>query len=176
MLTTLDMVDEDLKCANESEKPDKYKSIVKKLKNKVKNLEQELKDINHENYIDKEENLQDIRILSKENKLLEGIIGILLQNNEIDIIRGQCTFNEDSGEYRIPPFYLKNKQLVFPKLPDNQSIDMIRQMQDNRSVVFDEQTNSNKDRNAPKTRERDQNSRLGGTPLKSNGSGKNLLK
>ena len=57
MLTTLDMVDEDLKCANESEKPDKYKSIVKKLKNKVKNLEQELKDINHENYIDKEENL-----------------------------------------------------------------------------------------------------------------------
>ena len=79
----------------------------------------------------------------------------MLQPTEIDIIRGQCTFNEDSGEYRIPPFYLKNKQIVFPKLADNQSMDIIRQMQDNRSVVFDEQTNSNKDRNAPKTRERD---------------------
>lgn len=96
--------------------------------------------------------MEDIRILSKENKLLEGIIGILLQPTEIDIVRSQCIFNEDSGEYRIPPFYLKNKQIVFPKLSDNQSLDMIRQMQDNRSVVFEENKNSSKDRNDAKTR------------------------
>lgn len=78
---------------NATQKAEKYKSIVKKLKGKAKNLEQELKDINHENYIEKEQNLEDIRVLSKENKLLEGIIGILLHPTELDTVRGQCEYN-----------------------------------------------------------------------------------
>lgn len=61
----------------------KYQGLVRRLKSKVKNLEQELRDINHENYMEKECNLEDIRILSKENRLLEGIIGIMLQPTEL---------------------------------------------------------------------------------------------
>lgn len=53
MKTIGEIDDEDLKDANEGEKIDKYKSVVKKLKNKVKNLEQELRDITHENFVDK---------------------------------------------------------------------------------------------------------------------------
>lgn len=36
---------------------EKYKNVVKKLKSKVKSLEQDLKDIQHENFLDKEQNL-----------------------------------------------------------------------------------------------------------------------
>ena len=61
----------------------KYQGLVRRLKSKVKNLEQELRDISHENYMEKECNLEDIRILSKENRLLEGIIGIMLQPTEL---------------------------------------------------------------------------------------------
>ena len=82
--------------------------------------------------------MEDIRLLSKENKLLEGIIGILLQPTEVETIRGACEYNEEKGEYRIPPFYMKNKQLVLPKLQENQSMDMIRQMQDNRLLLLEE--------------------------------------
>lgn len=75
----------------------KYQSLVKRLKGKVKNLEQELKDINHENYMEKEGNLEDIRLLSKENRFLEGIIGILLQPTELETIRSACEYNDDKG-------------------------------------------------------------------------------
>lgn len=36
---------------------EKYKNVVKKLKSKVKSLQQDLKDIQHENFLDKEQNL-----------------------------------------------------------------------------------------------------------------------
>ncbi len=46
------------------------KQTVKMYKQQIKSLEQELKDIAHENYLDKELVLNDIRELGKENKLL----------------------------------------------------------------------------------------------------------
>ena len=68
---------------NESENIEKYKAIIKKLKAKVKSLQIEIEDINRENYMEKQNHLEDIRDLSKENKLLEGIIHILLQQTEL---------------------------------------------------------------------------------------------
>ena len=43
---------------------------------------------------------------------------------------------------------MKNKQLVLPKLQENQSMDMIRQMQDNRLLLLEEKE---------KIKERDEN-------------------
>ena len=37
----------------------------------------------------------------------------------------------------MPPFYVKNKELVFPKLNQQQSIDMIKQMHNRRQVMVD---------------------------------------
>lgn len=50
---------------NAKEAIEQYKNILKKYKNKVKNLENELKDINHENYMDKEILLDDVRSITK---------------------------------------------------------------------------------------------------------------
>lgn len=61
---------------------------------------------------------------------------MLVQSEELETIKAQSTYSQDNDEYRIPPFYFKGKQLVFPKLPENQSIDMIRQMQENRLLTF----------------------------------------
>ena len=38
----------------------------------------------------------------------------------------------------MPPFYVKNKELVFPKLNKEQSMDMIRAMHDRRTVMVEE--------------------------------------
>ena len=80
--------------SNETEKSDKYKAVAKKLKAKVKNLEQELRDITHENFVDKEENLEDIRVLSKENKMLEAILNVLVTGSDLETIKAQCEFNQ----------------------------------------------------------------------------------
>lgn len=42
---------------------------------------------------------------------------MLVQPEELDLIKSQCNYNEDNDEYKIPPFYFKGKQLVLPKLP-----------------------------------------------------------
>lgn len=65
------------------------KQIVRALKHQIKNLENEIKDIGHENYLDKEMILNDIRELSKENKLLEGIVSILLSPKELVKVKGK---------------------------------------------------------------------------------------
>lgn len=61
--------------------------------------------------------MEDIRVLSKENKMLEAIIQMIVSSTDLDAIKSQCEYSEEQGEYRVPPFYFKSKQLVFPKLP-----------------------------------------------------------
>lgn len=72
--------------------------------------------------MEKESVLEDVRSLSKDNLLLEGIIAMLLKSYEVDAIKTAATYNEEKQEWRIPPFYLKSKQLMLPKLNDNQSL------------------------------------------------------
>lgn len=68
--------------------------------------------------------------------MLEAIIKMLISQSDLETIKSQCEYSEEQGEYKIAPFYFKAKQLIFPKLPENQSIDMIRQMQEHRTLIF----------------------------------------
>ena len=62
---------------------------------------------------------------------------MLLQNHELEEIRESSVYNEEKEEYRVPAFYMKNKELVFPKLQPQQSIDMIKEMHDRRQVMVE---------------------------------------
>lgn len=44
--------------------------MIKKIKYEIKSLQNEINDVAHENYLDKEVVLNDIRELSRENKML----------------------------------------------------------------------------------------------------------
>jgi hypothetical protein len=39
-----------------------------------------------------------------------------LSEDQLAIIKANSEWDEDSKEYRIPPFYFKDKKLVFPKV------------------------------------------------------------
>ena len=149
--------------SNSKEIVDQYKNLVKKYKAKIHSLEVELKDINHENYMDKEILLDDVRVITKENKLLEGIINIMLLSSELESVKEASEYNQEKQEYKIPPFYMKNKTLVFPKLPENQSLEMIKQMQENRNLVF------NKDKIGKENKQSNKESR--DTPIFKNNVG-----
>lgn len=66
----------------------------------------------------------------------------MLQNTELETIREASTFNEEQNEYKVPAFYLKNKEIVFPKLQQQQSVDMIRQMQEGRQIQLEDKENT----------------------------------
>lgn len=41
---------------------------------------------------------------------------MLLTSDEIEIIKSQGEWQDDYAIYKLPPFYLKQKKLIFPKL------------------------------------------------------------
>lgn len=100
--------------------------MIKKQKQKIKSLECDLKDINYENYKDKEELLEEIRSLNKETKMQSCIMSMLLTKEELEIIKSACEYRDESQEYKVPPFYFKSKKLVFPKVCENQALDIVR--------------------------------------------------
>lgn len=42
---------------------------------------------------------------------------MLLNADELFSVKEQCTWNPEKNDYNIVPFYLKDKELKFPKLP-----------------------------------------------------------
>jgi len=46
----------------------------------------------------------------------------------------------------VPPFYFKNKKLVFPKVNENQGLDLIRDYKDNRELVFERRDDGSNNR------------------------------
>ena len=75
----------------------------------------------------------------------------MLLPNELETVKEASEYSDEKQEYKIPPFYMKNKTLVFPKLPENQSLEMIKGMQENRNLVF------NKDRPPKESKEKENN-------------------
>jgi hypothetical protein len=41
---------------------------------------------------------------------------MLVSNDELETLKSASEWNGDCSEYYIPPFYLKEKKLKFPKL------------------------------------------------------------
>ena len=41
---------------------------------------------------------------------------MILTDDEIEIIKGASEWNEDNKKFKIPPFYFKDRKVVFPKL------------------------------------------------------------
>lgn len=58
-----------------------------------------------------------MRALEKENALNKAIIDILLSQKEYLVVRDNAIYDEDSRNYTIRPFILKEKEVRFPKLP-----------------------------------------------------------
>ena len=40
----------------------------------------------------------------------------MLNNDEFEVIKSASNWNEDKNEYKVPPFFFKDKKLKFPKL------------------------------------------------------------
>jgi hypothetical protein len=158
-----------------------FKKLVKKQKQKIKSLECDLKDINYENYKDKEELLEEIRSMNKETKMQNCILGMLLTKEELEIIKSVCEYKEESQEYRVPPFYFKNKKLVFPKVNETQGLDLAKDFKENRDLVFEKKEEAgnpreNRDTSIQKSNNEKENSEYSLNSVIKNAKGSNTEK
>jgi hypothetical protein len=104
----------------QTELEDKNK-IISKLKDKVIMLQMEVKDYKYENERDRSDFTETIKDLIKENKLYNGMLKIILSDNEIKKIIELSKYNEDNEEWYIQPFNFKEKNLKLPTIKKHQS-------------------------------------------------------
>lgn len=69
--------------------------IIQDLHKKYNGAMKEIKDLEKENEGNRGELLESIRSLEKDVKLYSGIARMMLNNDELEAIRGACTWNDD---------------------------------------------------------------------------------
>lgn len=74
--------------------------------------------------------------------MLSAILAMVLSKEEIEVVRNTAVYQEEKGEYRVTPFYLRNKKVVFPKLQENASKDFLVNEIEQRELTFENKTNT----------------------------------
>ena len=59
---------------------------------------------------------------------------MVLNNDEVEVIKSASQWNEDKNDYKVPPFYFKDKKLKFPKLSSAQAMDLVQNEKDGREI------------------------------------------
>ncbi len=117
---------EDAKKRNEAleekrkQEDDVLQNDINKLRNKIKYLESEIIDLRYENERDREDIVETVKELTKESKLYNGMLKMILSENEIKRIVEKSKWNEDNEEWRIQPFSFKEKKLQLPGIRPHQ--------------------------------------------------------
>ncbi|CAK59575.1 unnamed protein product (macronuclear) [Paramecium tetraurelia] len=132
------------KYQNVQEEVDKLRKLVKYLRKKLEEAQNEQKDLKQEVEYEKEDLLDTIRSQEKEIKLYSGIVKMMFNQTELESLQAACEWDDDSQEYKIPPFNFKAKKVNFPNLPYKQAIDLIEQEKADRMLeINSRQTDKN---------------------------------
>ena len=83
---------------------------------KYKGALEEVKDLEHEHQEQKEELLQTIRLYERELSFFTGLFDWAMSSEDMRKIKARSQFDEESKEWTIPPFSLKQKDVFFPKI------------------------------------------------------------
>jgi len=62
---------------------------------------------------------------------------MVLTGHELQKIRTKSSYDEDRGEWNIPPFFMKNKEVQLPTLGAIQGKAFIEQEKENRDLWFE---------------------------------------
>ncbi|CAD8103013.1 unnamed protein product [Paramecium primaurelia] len=94
----------------------------------------EIKDIQKENEQDKEELLESIRALERENTLYLRILLTMFKEDELLSLKGDCVYDEDKKDYKVPPFVFKQNKVSYPSLPYKEAQEYIEELKDQRQL------------------------------------------
>ncbi len=86
----------------------------------MKLLESEIRDLRYENEKDREDIVDSVKESNKECKLYSNILKMLLTDSEIKKITELSRWMEENEEWRIVPFFLKEKRMQLPTLKPHQ--------------------------------------------------------
>lgn len=127
------------KYASLQEEVEAQRRIISTLKKKYKEATNEIKDLEREHELNKEEMLDTIRVLEKENQINRAIMAYMVSPSEYDKLRGAARWRDDRNEYVVPPFVVRAKQVKFPKISNAKGLEMITEEWRNRDIEFQDE-------------------------------------
>lgn len=108
----------------------RYNRLVKVLRAKCL----EIRDLEQENYLEKEEYLDGLRLMDRENKFLNQVVKMLLEKREVEKIRKISRWKDEKNNFQVPPFVLKDKMVSFPKMSKHDGNILVHHQKDNREL------------------------------------------
>jgi len=133
--------------ANAQEELEHLRKKVKELQKKYNSHKHELQDIEAEHEYEKENLIDSLREVNKENDFLNQILNICLGKDEINEIRLKSKYDNIENKWVVPKFILRNKNVLFPKINNNQFNAMKDNEIQNRDLDFDIDGNNNNNNN-----------------------------
>lgn len=121
---------------NLQEEVQAQRKIIKTLRQKYKQAQNELKDIERDQGDKSEEYLETIRAQEKDLDFLNAVVGMMLKEGEMYRLKERVEYDFEVGKWKVPPFYLKNKEVAFPKIKN--AMNLVRENLDQREIVINE--------------------------------------
>jgi len=121
------------KYGNLQEEVLEQRQLIKELRKKYNQAQQEIKDLQHEYELEKEDMLDNIRILATEVKMNNCILKFLLTPTQLSSIRGQLVWRDDLSDFVVPPHMQqqKDKRIHLPKIIQEKNQEVIQEDQEN---------------------------------------------
>lgn len=104
------------------EEVDELRKINKKLKKNYRNAINDLQDVDKEHEINREDLLDSIREQERDLKLFHGMLKLMLKPEEISKVKNASIWDDNLGDFRIPPFTFQEAKVKFPKLAANKGL------------------------------------------------------
>jgi len=99
------------------------RQLIKKLRKKYKQSQQEIKDLQQEYELEKEDLLDNIRILENEVKINSCILNFILTPKQFSSIRAKLVWQDDLNDFVIPSYMQKDKKSFLPKVIQTPNIE-----------------------------------------------------
>lgn len=72
----------------------------------------------------------------RESKFYSAIVHRIISNEQIEILRGSSDWNDQTNDYNLVPFLLKDKKITFPKLSQRETEDLQEQDMQSRELLL----------------------------------------
>jgi len=112
------------------------RKVIKLLKQKYQEALNEIQDYKDEQELEKNNLVETIKQQELDMSFYKKIAEMLLKPKEIQLLRHKSTFDEDSNEYKVPPFKLKDNEISLPQMK-GVGYKVMEAEKENREMQFD---------------------------------------
>lgn len=110
--------------------------LLNKLRKRYKGALAEIQDLETEHLNEKADLLETIRTLEIDFGFYKAIVDMLLTENNLYKIKSKSSYDDETAEWKLPPFVLKGKQINLPKLGLQKAKRFVEEEKENQVVDF----------------------------------------